>query len=124
MTTLVFRFPMPANLANSRMHWAVKNKSRTAYWRHLDLLKHGKILPPPPKVPFEKVVIKSEMVLGSAMDHDNAVARHKYVIDWLKKRKYIVDDGPKRLRWAGFPSQRVSRKNEPEILITLTDESP
>lgn len=39
---------------------------------------------------------------------------------WLVKRKYIVDDKAKCLTWEGFPTQTVSRKNEPSITLTLT----
>jgi len=117
---LTFRLPMPLNLANSRMHHMVKHKHKVAYWEMLDLLVMGQILPKKPKKPWEKATVRSAMVLGAAMDVDNAMARHKWCMDWLVKRKYIVDDKAKCLTWEGFPTQTVSRKNEPSITLTLT----
>ena len=117
---LTFTFPMPVNLANSRMHWRVKENHRQAFYAMCDLLLKGKIFPKPPKTPWEKSTIASRMVLGGAMDDSNAMARHKWIEDWLRDRRYIVDDNKKHLKWAGFPEQRVSRKNSPEVEITLT----
>lgn len=118
---LTFRFPMPPNLANSRMHYMAKHKSKTSHWAMCDLLAKGGLLPKKPKsAPWDKAVVASQMVVGALHDHDNAVARHKFVLDWLVKRGYLVDDSPKHLRWEGFPTQRVSRKNEPSITLTLT----
>lgn len=118
---LVFRFPMPLNLGNSRMHYMVKHKEKVKYWAMCDLLAKGEILPPPPKKPWDKATISSTMVLGAAMDDGNAMNRHKWVEDWLVTRGYVVDDSKKHLKWAGFPEQRVSRKNEPSITIILTE---
>jgi len=111
--------PMPENLANARLHWAVKDKARKAYWRHCDLLVQGQILPPPPAVPLPKATLSVRMTLGNAMDDDNALARCKWAIDFLVKRKYIVDDSRKHLRLAGLPEQIVSRKNAPCLELTL-----
>lgn len=121
MTELVFRFPMPLNLANSRMHFRVKHREKVAYWDMLDMLVLGGILPKKPKKPWPKAKIRSDMVLGAAMDDGNAMNRHKWIEDWLVKRKYIVDDRKTCLTWEGFPTQRISRKNEPCITITLTE---
>lgn len=118
---LVFRFPMPLNLGNSRMHFRVKHKEKVAYWTMLDLLAKGEILPPPPKVPWKKATLSSKMVLGAAMDEDNAMSRHKWILDWLVTRGYVADDKRKVIKWSGFPEQRVSRKEDPSITITLTE---
>ncbi len=120
--TLTFRFPLPLNLANSRMHFRVKHREKVAYWEMLDLLVLGGILPKKPKnAPWQKASIRSEMVLGAAMDDGNAMNRHKWIEDWLVKRKYLLDDRKKVLTWEAFPIQRISRKNEPSITITLTE---
>lgn len=121
----VFRFPMPLNIANNsgrkRSHWAVTHNAKLQYWAVLDVLKRTGDVPPPPAEPWESVVIHSVMRLGHAMDDDNAMRRHKWVLDWLKTRKYIVDDKRKYLRWAGFPEQIVGRKQEYSITLTLSD---
>lgn len=117
--TLIFTVPMPLNLANSRMHHMVRHKAKVAYWERLDLMVAGEILPARPKVPWPKVCVTSRMTLGAAMDDDNAMARHKWVLDWLVKRKYVVDDKRKCLTWGGIPEQHVSRKNEPSITLTV-----
>lgn len=118
------RLPMPLNLANSRMHWAAKHKAKTAYWHHLDLLRLGKVLPPPPAQPLPKVTLASVMTLANPMDEDNAISRHKWAIDWLVARGYLAGDTRKQLRWAGLPEQRISRKNEPCLDLTLTETPP
>lgn len=103
------------------MHFRVKHREKVAYWDMLDMLVLGGVLPKKPKKPWPKAKIRSDMVLGAAMDDGNAMNRHKWIEDWLVKRKYIVDDRKTCLTWEGFPTQRISRKNEPGITITLTE---
>lgn len=118
---LVFTFPMPDNIANARQHWAMKHRRKNTLWGLCDVLVKGKILPMPPKdAPWTKATISSRMVVGNSMDHDNAIARHKPLLDWLVTRGYLLNDTRKCLDWTGFPAQKVSRKNLPEIEITLT----
>ena len=118
--TLTFTFPMPPNLGNARMHWAVKHKKKTAFWSMADLLLKGKVFPKPPKTPWQKARITAHCVVGAINDTDNLMARMKWVGDWLVTRGYLVDDKPRHLEWSGMPTQRVSRKNSPECEITLT----
>lgn len=117
--TLIFRMPLPLNLANARLHHMVKHRAKVEYWRHLDLLQAGGILPPPPKVPLAKAIMTAHFTMPNAMDDDNAMARAKHAVDWLKTRGYIVDDSRKYLKWGGIPTQRISRKNEPCLELTL-----
>lgn len=116
---LTFRLPMPENLANARMHWAVKDKARKAYWAHCDLLLVGKVLPAPPAAPWPKATLAVTMTLGNAMDDDNAIARIKWAQDWLVARGYVAGDSRKHLKLAGLPVQRISRKNAPCLELTL-----
>ena len=81
------------------------------------------MIPSPPKLPFQKVQIRSVMQLGNHMDDDNAMARHKPLLDWLKTRGYIADDRRSVLRWEGFPEQIVKRNGRYSIILTLTDAS-
>jgi hypothetical protein len=120
VSALVFRFPMPPNLANARMHWRVKNRERQAYLGLLDGLQLAGRLPAPPAAPFARAAIRSAMVVGGAMDDDNAMARHKWALDWLKTRGYIVDDRRTCLRWEDFPAQLVKRTRGVEHHIELT----
>jgi hypothetical protein len=118
-TCLVLTVPMPLNLANSRMHWRKRHREKCAYWDTLDMMRVLKHIPGPPRKPYAKARISSRMVLGAAMDQDNAMSRHKWVCDWLSERGYIADDRAKCLTWTGFPEQHVTRKEPASITITL-----
>jgi hypothetical protein len=119
VSVIVITVPMPLNLANSRMHWRKRHREKLIYWDTLDRMLVFAQLPSPPRPPFTKARITSSMVLGAAMDQDNAMSRHKWVCDWLSERGYIADDRAKCLTWTGFPEQRVTRKEPASITITL-----
>lgn len=119
---LVFVVPMPANQANrasGRSHWRVRDAERKAYHATLDTLRTLRCLPPPPAVPMAQAHVRSAMVLGGAMDDDNAVARHKPLLDWLVRRGYVASDRRTCLRWAAFPEQRVSHREAAAITLVL-----
>ena len=119
--SLTFVFPMPENLANARGHWRRRYRSKTELWDELDMRVLLKMLPKPVAgMPWISVTVRSVMVLGNPSDDDNAVARHKSILDWLKKHRYIVDDRRKNLRWESFPEQRISRKEPASITLTIT----
>jgi hypothetical protein len=63
------------------------------------------------------------MYLGAAMDDDNAAARHKPLLDWLKTRGYIAADRRKCLRWESFPEQIIRRNGHYHIELTITPAS-
>ena len=117
--TLVLVFPMPPNLANSRMHWRVKHKAKVRYWELLDNLSLMK------QIPYTtlrgRVSVSSAMTLKARMDQDNAMARHKWVMDWLTTRAYWADDSDRYVHWTGLPTQTISRKLESTITLTLTE---
>ena len=119
---LTFTLPLPDRSfsPNGRSHWAVKHKKKNALWAMADLLVKGKINPKPPKTPWAKSEISARLVVGALHDEGNCLNRLKPLEDWLTTRGYIVDDSPKHLKWTGLPEQRVSRKNLPEVEITLT----
>ena len=132
MSSLVIALPMPVNLGNARMHWAVKLKNKKAYFATLDTLasvylKAGppEFLPyrvvPPPRIPMHKATVRAHAVLGGSMDDDNLMARMKYPMDWLVRRGYIVDDKREHLRWEGIPTQEVSRKQASHMVLTFTE---
>ena len=77
-------------------------------------------MPWPDAAPPERASIKVRMYLGARMDHDNAMARLKFLLDWLVMSHYIADDSPKRLEWEGLPEQVVKRDGNYRVEITLT----
>jgi hypothetical protein len=119
---IVIRAPMPPNLANGRMHWATKHKKRAAFMKALDDRQGAGLIPRPPETRWRHVELSSVMTLHQAMDPDNAVARHKWAIDWLVTRGYLADDAALNVRWNGFPTQIISRSKPAEIELTITQE--
>ena len=117
---LTLTVPMPPNLANARMHWRVRHKAKHDYWDRLDALYLLHQMPWPDAVPPERAAIKVRMYLGARMDHDNAMARLKFLLDWLVMSHYIADDSPKRLEWEGLPEQVVKRDGNYRVEVTLT----
>lgn len=55
------------------------------------------------------------------MDDDNAAARHKPLLDWLRRSGYILDDKRKNCRWRNFPAQIVRRDGNYWIELTLEE---
>lgn len=119
--TLLFTLPLPDRSfsPNGRSHWAVKHKKKNTLWLMADMLVRGRVLPKAPKIPWAKARITAHCIVAATNDVDNLMARLKIVVDWLVTRGYIADDKPRHLEWAGMPTQRVSRKNSPEVQITL-----
>jgi hypothetical protein len=120
VTTWKFILPMPDNVANARVHWRDRSRLKKKYRARLDELQAAGLIPPPPAEPYARVTVRSLMRLGNAMDDDNAIARHKPILDWLKTRGYIADDRRKCLRWETFPEQIVRRNGDYTIELTLT----
>lgn len=130
---LVLVVPMPRSVLNASgrsRHWRTVDADKNAYWRYLDLCAYEPmwVKPLPPPVPLHRVTLTSHMVLGGAMDDDNAIARHKWLLDWLVSRGYLATDRRERkrdgagCRWAALPSQTVTRKETPRIALTVTPE--
>ncbi len=87
-----YEFPLPLNLANSRLHWAEKNRKRQEYFTHLDTLVLLKKLPKPPVKPWGKAQAIVSLRSARLMDQDNRHARLKWIWDWLESRGYLEDD--------------------------------
>jgi hypothetical protein len=123
-TPLELTLPMPELQTNSRRgrsrHWRAVEREKKAYWAQLDLLVAARQIPRPPAAPIAKATLRSTMHLGAAMDEDNAVARHKWPIDWLRHRGYIAGDRRKTLRWESFPEQIIKRDGQYRLVLTLT----
>jgi hypothetical protein len=136
-TALVFVVPMPPNVTNrtrGSTHWRRAWREKHEYWNVLNWLDlvgvaprgslfEGCVIPPAPPRPFAAVTISSAMTVRGEHDDDNAVARHKYLIDWLARNGYIASDRRTCVRWAAFPTQTVSRKQPARITLTLTPRS-
>lgn len=116
---LTLMVAMPPNLANARMHWRVKHNAKVAYWETLDALALATKAVRPAVPPLGRARIASVMYLGAKMDADNAMARHKWVLDWLQSRGYIAND--KHLEWVALPEQVVKRNQFYRIELTLTE---
>jgi hypothetical protein len=125
--------PMPPNFSNRRgrasTHWRVIHREKLEYWAQLDTLatlhRFGADqtpyhIPRPPTAPFARATLSSEMVLHGHMDDTNAAGRHKWLEDWLVARGYLASDRRTCVRWAAFPTQRVTRKEPARITLTLT----
>lgn len=110
--------PMPPNLGNARMHWRTRHRAKVDYWNQLDNIALVGLIPAPPKRPPKQAVIAATFYVHQLQDPDNMMARFKFLGDWLKRSGYILDDGPKHLRWAGMPEQQVDRKNQ-RVVLTL-----
>jgi hypothetical protein len=106
--TVTLTLPMPENVGNARLHWRTKNRAKNDYLAACDALQARNAVPAPPPVPLARATIAAVMVLGNAMDDDNAMARLKWPIDWLVRRGYIADDRRTCLTWAG-PRRSTSR---------------
>lgn len=119
-TAVEFRFPMPPHIGNARGHWRARHGKKQQFYSTCDLMQKLKLLPAPPRRPWGQVTASSVMHLGAMMDDDNALARHKYVLDWLKTRGYLADDRRTNIEWARLPEQIIGRKQKYEIVLTLT----
>src|SRR5687767_1865087 len=96
--------PLPPNMGNSRMHWRTKHRKRLDYLAACDAI--GPRVRP--RQLSELVELRATLYLGNHMDDDNALARLKWPVDWLKTRGHLVDDGRKHCRMT-IPEQVVKR---------------
>lgn len=119
---MILTVPMPPVMTNRRSsnHWRAIYTKKQEYWERLDVLQDSGVLPPPPSNAYALASLSSVMFLGGAMDDDNAMARHKPLLDWLKTRGYIQDDRKKNLVWEGLPQQIVKRDGNYRIMLVLT----
>ena len=117
---MTFHFPLPANIANARLHWARKHRAKMAYWDRLDTLKRTGRLPAPPEVPVLAAEARDIWFVWNVMDEGNARARLKWVEDWLVTMKYLADDKQSNLTYPGPPEQHVDRRN-PKLVLVLAE---
>lgn len=110
--------PLPPNMANSRMHWRVKHNKRQAYFESCDIVSLT-VKEQPLAAP--KMRVRATMFLGGEMDHDNALARLKWPIDWMVQRKLLRGDKPSQLEWDWPIKQVVGRKQLYRVEFEITE---
>jgi hypothetical protein len=115
--------PLPPNLMNQRKHWRAKLRQKRAYWDTLNMLGMDRSFQRPPKAPPAKARITVRLYVHNIMDPDNAMARLKWLLDWLSGSRYIADDAPHALEWAGMPEQEIDRR-DPRVEVTIEDVTP
>lgn len=123
MSPIELTVPMPPHVTNrsrGSTHWRRAYSEKRDYWLRLDELMLTHQIAQPPIDPFQQASLRSVMHLGGAMDDDNALARHKPLLDWLRSRRYIADDRRKNLKWEGLPEQVVKRDGNYRIVLTLS----
>jgi hypothetical protein len=115
--TLTLTFPMPVNLANARMHWAVKHRRHQEWKTRAIVMERGLR---GRHRPMDRVRVSALMYVGGGpMDDDNATARLKWCLDLLKERGLIVDDKRPHLTLTGIPEQRQGTPKR--VVLTLEE---
>lgn len=118
-SAIEIRLPLPENLANSRLHWAAKDKKRAQYELACTVAAALQIAPRPGE-PWAHARITMRFRVHNLLDMDNLMARAKWPCDWLRKRGYIASDAPKHLEWSGLPTQVINRR-DPGVTVTLEE---
>jgi hypothetical protein len=112
--------PLPPNLANSRFHWRVKNNKRKAYFETCDILAAVRGFVKEFAAPMpERVKIKATIYCGGRMDHDNAIARLKWPVDWMVNNDVLENDSPAHLEWVWPIEQVIGRKQQYRVEFEL-----
>ena len=121
--------PLPPNMANSRMHWRVKNKARQEYMALCDVwstrVEDGRVFFSGPSPPHHacgyvvQVAISAVIHHTHTMDQDNSMARLKWPVDWLVRNGYMVNDDPDHLVWTGLPTQVKCKKDNRRVEFLL-----
>lgn len=108
--------PLPPRLTNfgkgRSRHWRSLKAEKDQYWRTLDSLQLIGHIPPPPDRPIERAEMRVQMFLWNYMDDSGAMARLKWVEDWLVTRGYLAGDSRKHLRYPGLPDQEIDRRRQ------------
>jgi hypothetical protein len=100
------------------MHWRTKHRRRTDYFEACDLITLGGGLV---NLPPRKAKITATIFCGGQMDHDNALARLKWPVDWMVNRGYLIGDKPSQLEWDWPIEQVVKRDGNYRVTFTITE---
>ena len=119
---VVLVLPLPPNLANGRQHWRVKLAAKQRYYDAARLALLAQTGPVRTMEPPRVVRVVLTLYLHQEMDHDNAVARCKWLLDSLVGHGLLYADSP---RWCELfmPGQVIDRKAQ-RVEITLTEVGP
>jgi len=119
---VTIRFPMPINLANSRLHWKDRAKLKIQ-WQNKAIVVEPLLRGRRPSKPLAWAEAEPTLRLDGAalMDMDNAAARLKWCLDLLVSRGWLVDDNPKHLVLRPV-RQVLDRSRLPLVTIALSDE--
>lgn len=101
--------PLPTRMMNEHYHWVVRRDLQNQYESHLDLLRLGGWLPPPPKVPPVLWRVDIAMFCAAPTDRDNSTGLLKWPLDYLVKQGYAVDDNDEHLEIVKF-TREVDRR--------------
>lgn len=118
---VIFRLPLPPNMANARLHWRSKDNLRKLYLSQCESLVGMRLLPTAPEIPLVFARLSVTLCVKREHDHDNAVARCKFACDFLQSGGYIQSDKPKFLEWVGMPKQIVDTRALPRLIFVLSD---
>ena len=118
--------PLPPNMANSRLHWRVKNRKRKEYFEACDLAailvpvrERALLVRRAPSI--EKTMIRATVYCGALHDEDNLLARLKFPVDWMVRRGFLKDDGPMQISWYWPIEQVVKRGQDYRVEFELTE---
>lgn len=121
--TVIIIVPMPETMLNSgagkSRHWTAKGRAKKAYYKALTARVQAGLIPAAPSPALGVVSVTSTMFLGARMDADNAMARHKWPLDWLQRNGYLHND--KLVEWTGVPSQVVRRGQDYAIRLEFRE---
>ena len=116
---LVLPLPPNRNQGSRSSGWAWR-KAKSQWNDAADLTALRRGFPRPPRTPWEKIAVSAILIMPVEMDDDNAFYRaSKCPMDWLKTRRYIVDDSRKHVTWVALPEQVITRKDKPRLELTL-----
>lgn len=106
---MTYTFPLPPNLANARLHWAIKYR-RQNEWQGKAIVLEPKLRGQRQVVPRARVTVV--LYVHQRMDDDNAVARIKWCLDLLVRRGILAGDKRPQCELAGTPEQHIDRKHQ------------
>jgi hypothetical protein len=119
MTARVLVLPLPPNLANGRQHWRVKLAAKQRYYEAARLALLAQVGAVQTMEPPHVMRVEPTLYLHQGMDHDNAAARCKWILDSLVGHGLLYADSP---RWCDLvmPRQVMDRKHQ-RVELTLTE---
>lgn len=85
--------PLCPDRGNSRRHWGLQRRMEAAWALKAMAWLHNAGMRPPTK-PYERFTLHVTVVTKRKSDLDNCTARLKVAIDYLRKKGWLLEDGP------------------------------